>query len=96
MRLEVSVNSDIIDFCRLNGLDLTSFIQDCIDKGYMENKWGGTPNKSKISEEITPTKDTNIVKERKTTKKSIKQEQKKSEMITPPISKPIADLYDEN
>lgn len=96
MKLEININSEIIDFCRLNGLDLTVFIQDCIDKGYMENKWGRTPIKPKISEEITPTKDTNVVKEKKSTKKSIKQGQKKSEVTIPPTPKPTVDLYDEN
>jgi hypothetical protein len=89
MKLEININSEIIDFCRLNGLDLTSFIQDCINKGYMENKWGRTPIKPKINEE-EPKPKKNI---KKPTKKT---EQKKSEVITPPISKPIVDLYDEN
>jgi hypothetical protein len=78
--MEIEVNKEIIDFCNLNDLDITTFIYDCIDKGFVQNKWGQIqlksnqkPNKVDI---VTPP-----------------IEQKKSEPVK---QTPIKDFYGED
>ncbi len=95
MRLEIKIDKEIIDFCKLNELDLPTFIYDCLEKGYTQNKWGKSPMDSiktnKVENSQTPKKKTNKRKKEETTPKPI--EQKKSEPVK---QTPINDLYGED
>ena len=86
------------DFCKLNELDLPIFIYDCLEKGYIQNKWGKSPMDSikKNVEDVnqttqTPKKKSNRKKKEELTPEPI--EQKKSEPVK---QTPINDLYGED
>ena len=81
MKLEIKVDKEITDFCNLNNLDLLTFIHDCIEKGYVQNKWGNPPISSIKNNPITIVAGEDIIT------------QKKSEPVT---QIPMNDLYNEN
>ena len=95
MKLEIKIDKEIIDFCKLNELDLPTFIYDCLEKGYIQNKWGRSPMDSikKDAGEVsqTPKKKGSKKKKEESTPKPI--EQKKSEPVK---QTPINDLYGED
>jgi hypothetical protein len=95
MKLEIKIDKEIIDFCKLNDLDLPTFIYDCLEKGYIQNKWGRFPMDSikKDTSEIiqTPKKKGGRKKKEETISETI--EQKKSEPVK---QTPINDLYGED
>ncbi len=95
MKLEIKIDKEIIDFCKLNELDLPIFIYDCLEKGYIQNKWGKSPMdsiKKDVSETTqTPKKKGNRKKKEELTPEPI--EQKKSEPVK---QTPINDLYGED
>jgi hypothetical protein len=76
-------------------LDLPNFIYDCLEKGYIQNKWGKSPMdsiKKDVSETTqTPKKKGNRKKKEELTPEPI--EQKKSEPVK---QTPINDLYGED
>lgn len=95
MKLEIKIDKEIIDFCKLNELDLTNFIYDCLEKGYIQNKWGRTPMESN-----KPIEQTEQPVKKKTSKKKKENpvnetiEQKKSESVKQtPINN---DIYGED
>lgn len=94
MKLEIKIDKEIIDFCKLNELDLPTFIYDCLEKGYIQNKWGRSPMdsiKKDVSEVTqTPKKKSGRKKKEDTTPEPF--EQKKSEPVK---QTPINDLYGE-
>lgn len=95
MKLEIKIDKEIIDFCKLNELDLPTFIYDCLEKGYIQNKWGRSPMDS-IKKDVgevsqTPKKKGAKKKKEESTPKPI--EQKKSEPVK---QTPINDLYGED
>jgi hypothetical protein len=95
MKLEIKIDNEIINFCKLNELDLSTFIYDCIGKGYTQNKWGMSPMdslKKSVSEIVqTPKKKGGRKKKEETISETI--EQKKSEPVK---QTPINDLYGED
>jgi hypothetical protein len=97
MKLEIKIDKEIIDFCKLNELDLPSFIYDCLEKGYVQNKWGRTPMEVdkpiKVTEETTQTPKQKGVKKKKEEIVPEPIEQKKSEPVK---QTPINDLYGED
>jgi hypothetical protein len=97
MKLEIKIDKEIIDFCKLNDLDLPSFIYDCLEKGYVQNKWGRTPMEVdkpiKVTEETTQTPKKKGVKKKKEEIVPEPIEQKKSEPVK---QTPINDLYGED
>jgi hypothetical protein len=97
MKLEIKIDKEIIDFCKLNELDLPSFIYDCLEKGYVQNKWGRTPMEVdkpiKVTEETTQTPKKKGVKKKKEEIVPEPIEQKKSEPVK---QTPINDLYGED
>jgi len=97
MKLEIKIDKEIIDFCKLNELDLPSFIYDCLEKGYIQNKWGRTPMEVdkpiKVTEETTQTPKKKGVKKKKEEIVPEPIEQKKSEPVK---QTPINDLYGED
>ena len=95
MKLEIKIDKEIIDFCKLNELDLPTFIYDCLEKGYIQNKWGRSPMDS-IKKDVgevsqTPKKKGSKKKKEESTPEPI--EQKKSEPVK---QTPINDLYGED
>lgn len=95
MKLEIKIDKEIIDFCKLNELDLPTFIYDCLEKGYIQNKWGRSPMDS-IKKDVgevsqTPKKKGAKKKKEESTPEPI--EQKKSEPVK---QTPINDLYGED
>ena len=96
MKLEIKIDKEIIDFCKLNELDLPSFIYDCLEKGYVQNKWGRTP--MEVDKPIKATEETTQTPKKKGVKKKKEEivpepiEQKKSEPVK---QTPINDLYGE-
>ena len=95
MKLEIKIDKEIIDFCKLNELDLPTFIYDCLEKGYVQNKWGRSPMDS-IKKDVgevsqTPKKKGAKKKKEQSTPEPI--EQKKSEPVK---QTPINDLYGED
>ena len=97
MKLEIKIDKEIIDFCKLNELDLPSFIYDCLEKGYVQNKWGRTPMEVdkpiKVTEETIQTPKKKGVKKKKEEIVPEPIEQKKSEPVK---QTPINDLYGED
>jgi len=98
MKLEIKIDKEIIDFCKLNDLDLPSFIYDCLEKGYVQNKWGRTPMDSikEVKQSVQTTTQTPKKKGVKKKKEEIVPEpieQKKSEPVK---QTPINDLYGED
>jgi hypothetical protein len=98
MKLEIKIDKEIIDFCKLNELDLPSFIYDCLEKGYVQNKWGRTPMDSikEVEQSVQTTTQTPKKKGVKKKKEEIVPdpiEQKKSEPVK---QTPINDLYGED
>ena len=97
MKLEIKIDKEIIDFCKLNELDLPSFIYDCLEKGYVQNKWGRTPMEVdkpiKVTEETVQTPKKKGVKKKKEEIVPEPIEQKKSEPVK---QTPINDLYGED
>jgi len=97
MKLEIKIDKEIIDFCKLNDLDLPSFIYDCLEKGYVQNKWGRTPMEVdkpiKVTEETVQTPKKKGVKKKKEEIVPEPIEQKKSEPVK---QTPINDLYGED
>jgi len=98
MKLEIKIDKEIIDFCKLNDLDLPSFIYDCLEKGYVLNKWGRTPMDSikEVEQSVQTTTQTPKKKGVKKKKEEIVPEpieQKKSEPVK---QTPINDLYGED
>jgi len=98
MKLEIKIDKEIIDFCKLNDLDLPSFIYDCLEKGYVQNKWGRTPMDSikEVEQSVQTTTQTPKKKGVKKKKEEIVPEpieQKKSEPVK---QTPINDLYGED
>lgn len=97
MKLEIKIDKEIIDFCKLNELDLPSFIYDCLEKGYVQNKWGRTP--MEVDKPIKATEETTQTPKKKGVKKKKEEitpepiEQKKSEPVK---QTPINDLYGED
>lgn len=97
MKLEIKIDKEIIDFCKLNELDLPSFIYDCLEKGYVQNKWGRTP--MEVDKPIKATEETTKTPKKKGVKKKKEEivpepiEQKKSEPVK---QTPINDLYGED
>jgi len=97
MKLEIKIDKEIIDFCKLNDLDLPSFIYDCLEKGYVQNKWGRTP--MEVDKLIKATEETVQTPKKKGVKKKKEEivpepiEQKKSEPVK---QTPINDLYGED
>lgn len=94
MKLEIKIDKEIIDFCKLNELDLPNFIYDCLEKGYVQNKWGKSPMDS-IKKNVEEVNQTTETPKKKTTKKKKEEpiEQKKSEPVK---QTPINDLYGED
>lgn len=95
MKLEIKIDKEIVDFCKLNELDLPTFIYDCLEKGYVQNKWGRSPMDS-IKKDVgevsqTPKKKGAKKKKEESTPEPI--EQKKSEPVK---QTPINDLYGED
>lgn len=95
MKLEIKIDKEIVDFCKLNELDLPTFIYDCLEKGYVQNKWGRSPMDS-IKKDVgevsqTPKKKGAKKKKEEATPEPI--EQKKSEPVK---QTPINDLYGED
>jgi hypothetical protein len=94
MKIEIKINKEIIDFCKLNELDLPMFIYDCLERGYIQNKWGKSPMDSikKDVNDITiaPKKKSGRKKKEVITPEPI--EQKKSEPVK---QTPKNDLYGE-
>ena len=98
MKLEVKIDKEIIDFCKLNNLDLPTFIYDCLEKGYVQNKWGRSPMDS-LKKDVEEVSQTTQTPKKKATKKKKEEptpepiEQKKSEPVK---QTPINDLYGED
>lgn len=95
MKLEIKIDKEIVDFCKLNELDLPTFIYDCLEKGYIQNKWGRFPMDS-IKKDVgevsqTPKKKGPKKKKEESTPEPIGQ--KKSEPVK---QTPINDLYGED
>lgn len=93
MKIEIKIDKEIIDFCKLNELDLPTFIYDCLEKGYVQNKWGKSPLDSADSSEIVKTPKKRGNNKKKEDVKSKPNEQKKSEPVK---QAPINDLYGED
>lgn len=98
MKLEVKIDKEIIDFCKLNELDLPTFIYDCLEKGYIQNKWGRSPMDSikqnvEVPNQTTQTPKKKGVKKKKEEPTPEPIEQKKSEPVK---QTPINDLYGED
>lgn len=95
MKLEIKIDKEIIDFCKLNELDLPTFIYDCLEKGYIQNKWGRSPMDSikQNTEEVIQTPKKKGVKKKKEEPTPEPIEQKKSEPVK---QTPINDLYGED
>lgn len=95
MKLEIKIDKEIIDFCKLNELDLPTFIYDCLEKGYVQNKWGRSPMDSikKDVGEVSQTPKKKGVKKKKEEATPEPIEQKKSEPVK---QTPINDLYGED
>lgn len=92
MKLEIKIDKEIIDFCKLNELDLPTFIYDCLEKGYIQNKWGRTPMgaEQNVKVDVQPEKKKTGRKKKEDAKPT---EQKKSEPVK---QTPINDLYGED
>ena len=94
MKLEIKIDKEIIDFCKLNDLDLATFIYDCLEKGYTQNKWGRSPmdsiKKNSVGVDKTPKKKSNRNKKEEIKSETINQ--KKSEPVK---QTPINDIYGE-
>lgn len=92
MKIEINIDNEIIDFCKINNIDLPTFIYDCLEKGYTQNKWGDITTNNSIPSKQEKKK-SNRKKKNTADGDLIENKQKKSE----PVKQiPINDLYGED